>query len=86
MTMKKALSTAFVFLLLLVTVSGALAEKNVLITVAGDCTIGGEGTEITETAMTATLSRRRIPLLPLQRNTDTIISSQTSGICLTMMT
>ena len=43
MTMKKALSTAFVFLLLLVTVSGALAEKNVLITVAGDCTIGGEG-------------------------------------------
>lgn len=43
MTMKKALSTAFVLLLLLVTVSGALAEKNVLITVAGDCTIGGEG-------------------------------------------
>ena len=44
MTMKKILSTAFLLLiLLLVTVSGALAEKNILITIAGDCTLGGEG-------------------------------------------
>ncbi len=44
MKMKKVLSTALLFLLLLiVTLSGAMAEKDVLITVAGDCTIGGEG-------------------------------------------
>ena len=41
--MKKFSATAILLLLLFLTVSGALAEKTVLMTIAGDCTLGSEG-------------------------------------------
>lgn len=44
MTMKKILgATALLLLLLFMTATGALAEKTVLMTIAGDCTLGSEG-------------------------------------------
>ena len=44
MTMKKIPGvTALILLLLLLTISGAMAEKEILMTFAGDCTLGGEG-------------------------------------------
>ena len=43
MTMKKAFAAILLLLLLFLTAVGALGEKTVLMTIAGDCTLGSEG-------------------------------------------